>query len=251
MAVAVPMVVGAVLWGKIPLLVILVVIYVLASRENQSLIRALGGRDFWLLPAIGGIFLMLGTFAPAASFLPTTVVLFIASSIVILVTGEAVGAALGFLLTLWTAWPLGLLMTLEAGPGYGPYEVLATLAMVWAAEVAAYLTGSFIGRFHMVPEVSPKKTLEGALGGFVSAAAAGAGVHGWLHLSPAAGAAMGAVVAIFAQAGDLFESSLKRKANIKDSGSFLPGHGGVLDRLDAILFGVLAVYYYLYLRGAP
>lgn len=251
MLVAVPVVVGAVLWGKLPLLLVLVVIYVLAARETQALIRELGGRDFWLLSAIGGAFILLGTFGPAASFLATTMVLLIASAAVILVTGEAVGAALGFLLTLWIAWPLGLVMALETSGPFGPHEVLATFAVIWASEVAAYLAGSAIGRNRLVPLVSPAKTWEGALGGLAAAALVGWAVHDWLALPGAGGAILGAVIAIFAQAGDLFESSLKRKAKVKDSGSFLPGHGGVLDRIDAILFGVLAVYYYLYLRGAP
>lgn len=245
-AVAIPVVVAAVLLGPAALFVLLTFLYVLSWREIASLTEALGGKPFVLFAAAGLAFLVLGLWGYPHSFLPMTVIVLLLAAAITMVTGEAVGAALGFFLTLWVAWPLGLLAALSH---FGALVVLATLAVVWADDVAAYLVGSAIGRHPFAPLVSPGKTWEGSVAGLLVAVLVAMLLHGWFGLTLGDGAFLGVVTGIFAQAGDLFESSLKRKAELKDSGAFLPGHGGVLDRLDAVLFGVIAVYYFLTLRG--
>lgn len=245
-AVAVPVVVAAVLLGPMTLFVLLTFLYVLAWREISSLTEALGGRPFVLFAAAGLAFLALGLWGDPHAFLPMTVIVLLLAAAITMVTGEAVGAALGFFLTLWVAWPLGLLSALSH---FGALVVLATLGVVWADDVAAYLVGSAIGRHPFAPLVSPGKTWEGSVAGLLAAVLVAILGHGWFGVGVGEAAVLGVVTGIFAQAGDLFESSLKRKAALKDSGAFLPGHGGVLDRLDAVLFGVIAVYYFLTLRG--
>lgn len=112
--------------------------------------------------------------------------------------------------------------------------VLWTLVVVWATDILAYFTGRAIGGPKLAPRISPKKTWAGLIGGILGAGLFGWLVATWFHL-PAIFSALGPAMAVLAQAGDLFESRLKRKAGVKDSGALLPGHGGALDRLDGLI----------------
>ena len=114
-------------------------------------------------------------------------------------------------------------------------------AVVWATDIAAFLAGRTMGGRRLAPAISPNKTVAGLIGGVVAAAVAGAVVAVIINARWAADtlpvmlAGLGAVLAVIGQAGDLFESWLKRRVGIKDSGTLLPGHGGVLDRLDGLV----------------
>lgn len=125
--------------------------------------------------------------------------------------------------------------------------LLFTLAGTSASDTGAYAVGRLIGRHRMAPVLSPGKTWEGAAGGLVASVAAMLAVGAVLELGVAVWQqiVVAVVVAVVAQAGDLFESFLKRRADAKDSGSIMPGHGGLLDRIDSILFALPAVYYLL------
>lgn len=123
--------------------------------------------------------------------------------------------------------------------------LLWTLFVVWACDAAAYVVGRTAGKRLLLPRVSPRKTVEGALGGLVGAAVVGA--LGYLVVRPALswGEAFlfPLVVAVVGTVGDLAESALKRGAGVKDSGRMLPGHGGMLDALDSALFAVPVVFW--------
>jgi phosphatidate cytidylyltransferase len=114
-------------------------------------------------------------------------------------------------------------------------------------DVFAMLIGTRFGHTPLSP-ISPRKTVEGSLGGLAVAilAAIAIGLTPWLRLPWWEGALIGAITSIAAQAGDLVESALKRDARVKDAGSFIAGHGGVLDRFDSYLFGGIAFYFALY-----
>ena len=108
------------------------------------------------------------------------------------------------------------------------------MALIWACDIGAYFAGRSIGGPKLAPAVSPNKTWAGLAGGVIAA-----GIFGWL-LSAHVGldwrlAAASPLLAVLAQLGDLFESAMKRRAGVKDSGNILPGHGGVLDRLDGLV----------------
>jgi phosphatidate cytidylyltransferase len=141
--------------------------------------------------------------------------------------------------------PLGSLVGVHAMAG--KEAVLLLIATVAVSDTAQYYTGRTLGRTPLAPARSPKKTREGAVGGFVVAPAflAVAGNY-WLPIYPwwwHASLGLGIVVAGII--GDLFESMLKRAADLKDSGTLIPGHGGVLDRIDALLFAAPVFYFFL------
>lgn len=125
-------------------------------------------------------------------------------------------------------------------------------AMVMMTDTGAYYTGRTIGRHKLAPRISPGKTVEGSVGGFVAAIAAGPLCKLiFFHEFPISHALLlGAAIGALGQIGDLAESMLKRSANVKDSGKLLPGHGGVLDRIDSILFCAPLLYFYTRLLAA-
>ena len=134
-----------------------------------------------------------------------------------------------------------LLRSLDQGRGW----VLFLLAVTFATDTCAYFVGRAVGRHHLAPSLSPSKTWEGAVGGVLGALAASmASVYALgLDVSVVWGLALGALLGVTGQLGDLAESRMKRLAGIKDSGWLLPGHGGLLDRLDSIVFNLAVLYH--------
>ena len=154
----------------------------------------------------------------------------------------------GLLAAVYVAWPLSLWPALYGlGLPGGRQRALACaalpLAVTWLTDTAAYFVGLRWGRRRLAPGLSPNKSVEGAAAGLAAGALAGAVVAPWLGWPAAGGAAAGGLVSAAAQLGDLWESAIKRAAGVKDSGRLLPGHGGVLDRFDALLFALPAAYY--------
>jgi phosphatidate cytidylyltransferase len=154
--------------------------------------------------------------------------------------------ASGSLAMLYLGLPLGALVAVHQLGGRG--AVVLLIATVVVSDTAQYYAGRTFGRRPLAPELSPKKTVEGAIGGFL-AAPIFLGVAGPALVPaarPLAFALVGIAMVIAGIAGDLFESMLKRAADMKDSSALIPGHGGVLDRIDALLFAT--PMFYLYLR---
>ena len=157
--------------------------------------------------------------------------------------------AASLLPALYLGLPLGALVAIHAE--IGRTAVLLLLVTVVVSDSAQYYAGRAFGRRLLAPAISPKKTVEGAVGGVVlgSATMAVAG-HWWLPgMSPVWRAALGIAIVIVGIVGDLFESMLKRGAGAKDASSIIPGHGGVLDRIDALLFA--APVYYMFVKYVP
>jgi phosphatidate cytidylyltransferase len=121
---------------------------------------------------------------------------------------------------------------------------LMACLMIVASDIGSYLIGRRFGRLPLSP-ISPGKTVEGALGGLAAAVVVGVVFALWMQwpLAILSGGLLGALVALFALVGDLTESMMKRDAGVKDSGDALPGHGGILDRIDSYLFTPAVVYY--------
>lgn len=127
----------------------------------------------------------------------------------------------------------------------GQYWVLWLLLVIFADDTGAFYTGRWFGQRKLYPAVSPGKTMMGSLGGLLASLVVGVAVGRWLlngiNIPTLFGLAL--ILALIGQLGDLFVSMLKRRAQIKDTGSLLPGHGGLLDRLDSLLFAAAGVYY--------
>jgi phosphatidate cytidylyltransferase len=145
---------------------------------------------------------------------------------------------------LYLGLPLGMLLTVRDEAG--PQTALLLIGTVVVSDSAQYYSGRLLGRRPLAPAISPKKTQEGALGGLLFATLFMALVGPLFIDRPRpALALLGALVAVAGIAGDLFESRLKRAAGVKDSSALIPGHGGVLDRIDALLFAAPVFYFYL------
>ena len=171
-------------------------------------------------------------------------------------------AAAGFFGLIYVAYPLTLLPQIIAREN-GPTLLIFLMLVVWTGDIAALYVGKAFGKRKLAPALSPNKTQEGALASLAgSVAIAGVlvavcqtvGRHGStaLHISEPLWQTLllAAVVNIAAQVGDLVESALKRGVGVKDSGTMLPGHGGILDRIDALLVGAPVLWYLLLLKEA-
>lgn len=131
----------------------------------------------------------------------------------------------------------------------GRWWLVVAVLGVWTYDTGAYFAGRAIGGPRFLTAISPSKTWAGAIGGLVATTVVTGALLAGLGRSPLEGLLVGSLIAVAAQAGDLAESMLKRSADAKDSGSLFPGHGGVLDRVDSILFAVPVVYLYVLTSG--
>lgn len=152
---------------------------------------------------------------------------------------------------LYLGWTLGHYVALREAV-QGREWALVTLLATMTCDTSAFFVGRAWGRHHMAPRISPRKTWEGAAAGFAGAIGAvflinfllGLGGLG-LMAGPVHLLVVGVLIGVFSQLGDLWKSSLKRRAGVKDSGSLIPGHGGILDRFDGIIVAGVVVYYYV------
>jgi phosphatidate cytidylyltransferase len=154
-------------------------------------------------------------------------------------------AAAAMLAPVYIGLPLGSLVAIHGLAGRN--AVLLLMATVIASDTGQYYAGRLFGHRPLAPRLSPKKTREGALGGLVLAPLVLVAASHYLlpGAKPVPLAGVGVLIVVAGIFGDLFESMLKRAANVKDSATFIPGHGGVLDRIDALLFAIPVFYYYL------
>jgi phosphatidate cytidylyltransferase len=261
--VALPFLYAAIVWLPPSLFVALMLaVTALAQIELYGMACPAGAARTWTggrVPVfaagvIGGALLVLvvsvsPTWGPAVSATVTVVVLGIA------VTALAVGrdlrvagadAAVALFGVWYIAWLLGHLVLLRGFP-QGPWLVLFVLWVTWLADAAAYYGGRTWGRTALAPSVSPKKTVAGAVAGVAGGAIAAGAAAAWFvdMLSWGEAAALGGMAAAVGIVGDLFESLIKRGAGVKDSGGLIPSHGGVLDKIDGLLFTAPVIYYYL------
>ena len=153
-----------------------------------------------------------------------------------------VGLAAIPMAVVYLALPLAALVQIRLLAG--PQAVFFVMLTIMVSDTAQYYTGRTLGRRPLAPRISPKKTIEGAIGGFLVATAMFVGVGAWWapEMSVPVRLVLGLALVALGIAGDLFESFLKRRAGVKDSSNLIPGHGGVLDRIDALLFAAPAYW---------
>lgn len=252
--VGIPIVLGLVWEGGWWLLGLAVVAGIVGLHEFYSLIRPM--RPVVLAGYAGLVLTLVGASRGgfewmAAGFLATLPLAFVAKGFADTRAPVAVSVATTMLGAGWVGFGLAHVILLRRIVEHGRLAAFTVIIAVWAADTAALIAGRLVGRRRLAPTISPGKTLEGFL--FGSAAAIFAT---WICLydtgfvDGARSILLGAVIAAVGPLGDLFESALKREMNVKDSGRLLGGHGGMLDRIDALLFASIAAFYVIAGFGA-
>ena len=246
-------VVGALLAaGRAGVYTIVIVVGGVALWEFRGLSARMGYRaPSWLLYPLGLVFAFSGTVLKAIPLeLVLSVALIAGLSVFLVMPGRREGLgrwALGLAGAIYIGLPFNSYLLLYDGARHAPgvFWLVVIVVTVVVSDAAALLVGTRLGRHPFFPAISPKKTLEGALAGLLcSVPVTVAGGVLLLGLSPWHSAVLGLLIGVTAQAGDLVESQMKRLARVKDSSNLIPGHGGVLDRLDSALFPPIVVYLY-------
>ena len=228
-----------------------VILIVVATAEIW-----LGGIAFWILVTAGGLIMVseyagllkvsdehrrmamfamcipLGVLAPLAlgpGFFALGLVFGMAIAVAVVARNTALGAGLVYI-----GLPILALLWLRQLPDNGLVLTFWALSLVWATDIGAFFAGRAIGGPKIAPAISPSKTWAGLFGGMAMAMLLAWAFHSWFAL-PISLVWATPILAIAAQVGDFFESWIKRRAGVKDSGNLLPGHGGVLDRLDGVV----------------
>ena len=244
-------VIGLVYAGLYGVYVLVLILGGLALWEFDGLSEKMGSHaPWWVLFPLGLFFAFSGTVLKGID-----VNLVLALSLVgglaafLVVPGRRQGLsrwAMGMAGALYIGMPFNFYLLLYTSKPHGLEWTLFVILAVVASDAAALLVGSRIGRHPFFAAVSPKKTVEGAIAGVVAAVVVMLiGVSAVIGLSPLHAVVLGLLVGTSAEVGDLVESQMKRIAEVKDSSHLIPGHGGVLDRLDSILFPPILVYFYV------
>ncbi|HEY7917408.1 MAG TPA: phosphatidate cytidylyltransferase [Acidimicrobiales bacterium] len=239
--------------GTVTSLVLTVVVVTFAAGECFGVLRRAGYHPATLLGLVGTISLMVGAYSKGVAALPLVLVLITVFTLVWYLFGiergsPVAGTAATLLTVGWVSLLgayAGLLLSPSTFPNrHGIAFLLGAIIATVANDVGALVIGGWLGSRPLAPTISPNKTWEGLFGGAVFSILVSTVVVGSIHPWSASNAALlGVVVAVVAPIGDLCESLLKRDLRLKDMGTLLPGHGGVLDRVDALLFVLPATYY--------
>ena len=206
-----------------------------AGLAAVEFLRIVGGHEGYVVGVV--IVTWLVSRGAPGELIVLPVVIFVLSGLMALLPQtSARQAILGGFAILYLSVPLGMLAALHADRGWRVTVLL--IATVVVSDSLQFYAGRLFGRHPLAPAISPKKTIEGAIGGLIGGAVfmTLAGPLAIAGLPPMLLAGLGVVMVLLGIAGDLFESKLKREASVKDSSSLIPGHGGVLDRIDALLF---------------
>ena len=262
-AVVVPILVLLFWLGGLPFLALVLVVIYLGMSEFYRLIQAKGLSPQRWLGTIAGLGLGLIAFYGNPSLAALVLTAFILACLALQLTrldlsSAITGSAATLMGVVYVGWLLSHFILMrnwpapEPGVDLGFFLVILTIATTFLADAGAYFTGRSLGRHKMIPRISPGKTWEGAAGGVVVGSAGLLATKlvfdAWIfptHFPWFHALILGPLLVVVSICGDLAESMLKRDAGVKDSGTIIPGHGGILDRLDSVLFTVPTAYYYL------
>jgi phosphatidate cytidylyltransferase len=238
-------------------LVLAAVVVVFLNVELFAVLRQAGYKPATLLGLVATLALMFGVYWKGERAIPLIVVLVVVFTFLWYLAGivrarPTVNIAATLMAFLWAGLLgsyAGLLLRPSKLPGHGRDGVaflVAAVLLTVVNDVIAYVAGQAFGRTALAPSVSPHKTWEGFSVAFIATALCGAGIVGQIHpFTVKRGLALGLVIAVVAPLGDLSESMVKRDIGLKDMGTSLPGHGGLADRFDGLLFALPATYYLL------
>ncbi len=251
------LVIGLLAAGRPGLYVIVTVGGALLFWEFRGLSQKWGYQaPSWLLYPLGGYFAFSGTLLRQVPVdLVLALALIVGLSVFLVLHGQREGLgrwAMGVAGALYVGLPFNYYLLLYEGAhrASGFTWVLMLAVTIVISDAAAYLIGHRFGRHPFFPAISPKKTVEGALGGLLcSVPVMLVGGTVLLHLSPLQAGVLGVLIGVAAQLGDLVESQMKRVAGVKDSSNLIPGHGGIMDRMDSGMFAPIVVYFYAHYLG--
>lgn len=253
--IGVPLVFLAILWKEFPFFIVIIIIALLGLRELYSIARKQGYKPLYILGAILTSYFILISVYDIYSlnyYIENIVITFfiILSFIIQLFKKNYSKVLTEISITIFGSIYLGYLFSfilkIKDLPN-GNYFLISLLIITWANDTGAYLIGTKLGKNKIFPKISPKKTIEGSIGGIIFGIASTFAFKSWLNLTFYELLSLGLIISIIAQLGDLFESVLKRGSGIKDSGTLVPGHGGILDCLDSLMFTAPVFYYYIIL----
>lgn len=229
------------------------ILAILATSEILNLLVKTGRPPLsWIGPLVVFVFVVGAWALPGGSFFYLTgPVVMLTMLLLLLSHGQKLAFERWGLTTaacLYTGLLTAYMILLRDGQN-GLWWMGAALTITWVYDSGAYLLGRRFGKHKLWRAVSPGKTWEGSAAGLVLAMGLATAAVPALHLSYGQAAGLGVLIAVLAQLGDLVESVIKRQVGVKDAGSFLPGHGGILDRIDGLLFSTVGVYYFALLAG--
>jgi len=243
-----PMVIALILIGEWVFTVALAMVLGAAAWEFMRMMQRGGFQPVWIVSLVLIAALIFDAQWPDRRLAPAAISLLLIASLTWHMAHRtpsvAADWALAFAGGLYLGWAGRSAILIRALDRSGLW-LLLVLAGVWLADSGAYLIGSRIGRHKMTPTLSPKKSWEGLIGGVAFGIIGSALFAAAAGLPPIHGAALGLLGGTAGTLGDLSISMMKRQVGVKDSGNLIPGHGGVLDRIDSLLFGVIAGHLYL------
>ncbi|HEX5415344.1 MAG TPA: phosphatidate cytidylyltransferase [Chloroflexota bacterium] len=263
--VGIPIILGLVWLGGWPFAVTAAIVAALAAGEASRALNGAShaGRASLAFPMVGAAALALVGGVGTSAILAAIAVVLLITICCALIPVPTVAWTSQLAAVLYVGLPLSLLVLLRSGiplsgsvlvggllADRGMAWVLLILTTVWAVDIAAYAVGRLVGRHKLWPRISPKKTWEGTVAGLLAGVLvwlAWAPLFGW---APALAGALGLLTAVAAIVGDLAESAIKRAAGLKDASALLPGHGGLLDRLDSLGFATVVVCFCRMLLGS-
>ena len=247
------LIIGSIFWGQLPFTFLAILFGILAVIEFENICEGYSSSTLLLrLVDIAGVVCL--AFAWTGYTLPIWLGFMICRLVMELYAKSSAPIqclAISMMSQLYIGLPLGIMTFIAYS--YGLHFVLAIFLMIWINDTGAFLVGSSIGKHRLFERISPKKSWEGFFGGLAFNLLAGwlfaiGGGNFWQVKWPVIlWLLLGALVTIFATWGDLIESLIKRSLNIKDSGKLIPGHGGILDRIDSLLLVMPALFLFLYL----
>jgi phosphatidate cytidylyltransferase len=248
-----PLLIWTVIEGGLVYALVVLAASLLASYELYALVRKGGSSPLWPLGMVlSAAFVLDAYLAPGRIALPALAI-FLALSLVYLVLRSEAGHAFAdwsitWVVPLYAGLFLSFAVSLRALPD-GMMWMFFVLGVTWATDIAAYAAGRTVGRRPFFPVISPKKTLEGAVAGVVAGWLCGVALIWGFQWDLVRYIPLIVAAPFAAEAGDLAESLIKRQLKVKDAGRLIPGHGGVLDRADSLIFVLLATFIWASLVG--
>ena len=238
-------------WKEFPFFIVVIIIALLGLRELYSMAHKQGYRPSYILGSILTLYFIIITVYDIYSLNYYVKNIFITFFIILTfifhlfkkdyskVLAEVSIAIFG---SIYLGYLLSFILKIKDLPN-GNYFLVSLLIITWVNDSGAYLIGTKLGKNKIFPKISPKKTIEGSIGGIIFSIAGTFALKSWLNLTFNQLLFLSLIISIIAQLGDLFESVLKRGSGIKDSGILIPGHGGILDSLDSLIFTAPVFYY--------